>query len=557
MHGTLDKKVPRPFGLAAWQPRDVSLEEDALVVRNAKRPQDTKRYPFAFVSLQPTAKAPKNKLAFALLDEDGDAELTLAVDTKFAHQRWTRAIQERIDVQRQKEQEPATPTPPPPKVVLGDRTNTKVRLVETKKPTPKKTSSSSPDATLGSFGESGSDLTPAPRAVVEKALSTKKRTPQGSKVVTYAQGAHAAAAAPAEPAPESPSAEEQRAAAGEPTASAAKAERARGLVAGEMECAVSEESIVPEAPKEEKFAALSNLFAARAPPAAAPEEPAEPPKEEKFAALNNLFAARAPPPPPAEPPKEEKHAALSSLFAARAAPPAPPKAETPPTPPPPTKVKSGAFANIGALFACRRAPPSPAPYERFSLTFVKGPLGIKFETSERPRVEEVTSDSEHRASLQPGDEVVGIGKTSFFEKEDDIEKGGDGVFSTDDCYELLADAVEREAFPLVIHLRRRRKAASKPSTPVQAVTKAAPVDDALLAPYLKMKKVGLDPETAMHRAKKEGKLDANGMAALRASARESTRRAIDVHATHRSLCAQARGARPQAGDADQAKRGTY
>ena len=51
MHGTLDKKVPRPFGLAAWQPRDVSLEEDALVVRNAKRPQDTKRYPFAFVSL--------------------------------------------------------------------------------------------------------------------------------------------------------------------------------------------------------------------------------------------------------------------------------------------------------------------------------------------------------------------------------------------------------------------------------------------------------------------------------------------------------------------------
>ena len=197
MHGTLEKKVPRPFGLAAWQPRDVSLEEDALVVVNAKRPADTKRYPFAFVSLQPSAKAPKNKLAFSLLDEDGDAELTLAVETKFAHQRWTRAIQERVDVQRQKEQEPATPTPPPPKVVLGDRTNTKVRLVEAKKP---KTPSSSPDATLGSFGESGSDLTPAPRAIVEKALSTKKRTPQGSKVVTYAQGAHAAAAAPAEPA---------------------------------------------------------------------------------------------------------------------------------------------------------------------------------------------------------------------------------------------------------------------------------------------------------------------------------------------------------------------
>ena len=64
MHGTLEKKVPRPFGLAAWQQRDVSLEEDALVVRNAKRPADTKRYPFAFVSLQPTAKAPKNKRVF-------------------------------------------------------------------------------------------------------------------------------------------------------------------------------------------------------------------------------------------------------------------------------------------------------------------------------------------------------------------------------------------------------------------------------------------------------------------------------------------------------------
>ena len=192
MHGTLEKKVPRPFGLAAWQPRDVSLEEDALVVVNAKRPADTKRYPFAFVSLQPTAKAPKNKLAFALLDEDGDVELTLAVETKFAHQRWTRAIQERLDAQKQKEQEPATPTPPPPKVVLGDRTNTKVRLVETKKPP-----SASPDASFNSFGESGADLTPAPRAVVEKALSTKKRTPQGASVITYVQDAHSKAAAPA------------------------------------------------------------------------------------------------------------------------------------------------------------------------------------------------------------------------------------------------------------------------------------------------------------------------------------------------------------------------
>ena len=79
MHGTLEKKVPRPFGLAAWQPRDVSLEEDALVVVNAKRPADTKRYPFAFVSLQPSAKAPKTKLAFALLDEDGDVDMNVDV----------------------------------------------------------------------------------------------------------------------------------------------------------------------------------------------------------------------------------------------------------------------------------------------------------------------------------------------------------------------------------------------------------------------------------------------------------------------------------------------
>jgi hypothetical protein len=87
----------------------------------------------------------------------------------------------------------------------------------------------------------------------------------------------------------------------------------------------------------------------------------------------------------------------------------------------------------------------------------------------------------------------------------------------------LADAVEREAFPLVIHLRRRRKAASKPTTPVQEATKAAPVDDALLEPYLKMKKFGLDADCAMHKAKQDGKLDENGMNALRASARESTR----------------------------------
>ena len=88
----------------------------------------------------------------------------------------------------------------------------------------------------------------------------------------------------------------------------------------------------------------------------------------------------------------------------------------------------------------------------------QGPLGIKLETSERPRVEAVTNDSEHHASLRRGDEVVGIGSTSFFESDDDVAKGGDGVFSTDDCYELLADAVEREAFPLTLHFRRRREA---------------------------------------------------------------------------------------------------
>ena len=55
IQGTLEKKVARPFGLTAWQPRDVTLEEDALVVRNAKRPADTKRYPFAFVALESSA----------------------------------------------------------------------------------------------------------------------------------------------------------------------------------------------------------------------------------------------------------------------------------------------------------------------------------------------------------------------------------------------------------------------------------------------------------------------------------------------------------------------
>ena len=49
------------------------------------------------------------------------------------------------------------------------------------------------------------------------------------------------------------------------------------------------------------------------------------------------------------------------------------------------------------------------------------------------------------------------------------------------------------------------------------MTKAAPVDDKLLEPYLKMKKFGLDAGCAMHKATQDGKLDANGMNALRAA----------------------------------------
>ena len=70
---------------------------------------------------------------------------------------------------------------------------------------------------------------------------------------------------------------------------------------------------------------------------------------------------------------------------------------------------------------------------------------------------------------------MGIGSTSFFESDDDVAKGGDGVFSTDDCYELLADAVEREAFPLTLHFRRRREADA------DVFVDAAPCDDALPA----------------------------------------------------------------------------
>ena len=29
MHGTLEKKIPRPFGLAAWQPRELGEAERA------------------------------------------------------------------------------------------------------------------------------------------------------------------------------------------------------------------------------------------------------------------------------------------------------------------------------------------------------------------------------------------------------------------------------------------------------------------------------------------------------------------------------------------------
>ena len=159
------------------------------------------------------------------------------------------------------------PTPPPPVRVLGDRTNTKVRLVETKKPP-----SASPDASFNSFGESGADLTPAPRAVVEKALSTKKRTPQGASVVTYVQDAHSKAAAPAEPpvADESPSAEEKRAAAAAPAEPSPSAEqkRARGLVAGDMECAVSEEAVVEEEGKSIIILILLSHTQSRSPNAA-------------------------------------------------------------------------------------------------------------------------------------------------------------------------------------------------------------------------------------------------------------------------------------------------
>ena len=163
----------------------------------------------------------------------------------------------------------------------------------------------------------------------------------------------------------------------------------------------------PEAPKEEKLAAVKPLRARRR-PAAAPEAPAEPPKEEKFAALNNLFAARAAA-AARRAPERRKHAALSALaraprrprcprrtsmllcnlLAARAVPPAPPS----PAPAPPNKVERR--LRTSAPIRRQAAPPSPAPYERFSPTFVKGPLGIKFETSERPRVEEAPRTEHH------------------------------------------------------------------------------------------------------------------------------------------------------------------
>ena len=75
IQGTLEKKVARPFGLTAWQPRDVTLEEDALVVRNAKRPADTKRYPFAFVALESSVAAPGARLWLLQPSAGGEAAL--------------------------------------------------------------------------------------------------------------------------------------------------------------------------------------------------------------------------------------------------------------------------------------------------------------------------------------------------------------------------------------------------------------------------------------------------------------------------------------------------
>ncbi|KAH8068956.1 hypothetical protein JL720_12165 [Aureococcus anophagefferens] len=179
---------------------------------------------------------------------------------------------------------------------------------------------------------------------------------------------------------------------------------------------------------------------------------------------------------------------VAALFAARAAA-APPAA-----------------GGVAALFAARAAGAAGAPYG-VEVEFVRGPLGLMFDdlagSSNRAVITGTTETGEHFASLKVGDEIVGVAGESFFEHEADVEAGGEGLFTQDDVYDMLAEAVERGEYPFKVQVRRRA-AAPKADTGF---------DEEKLAQYEKMVRMGCPAGGAMIKARTDG-VDAAHLAEL-------------------------------------------
>ncbi|KAH8055436.1 hypothetical protein JL722_8348 [Aureococcus anophagefferens] len=156
----------------------------------------------------------------------------------------------------------------------------------------------------------------------------------------------------------------------------------------------------------------------------------------------------------------------------------------------------------------RRAPPAPpARPTSAEVEFVRGPLGLMFDdlagSSNRAVITGTTETGEHFASLKVGDEIVGVAGESFFEHEADVEAGGEGLFTQDDVYDMLAEAVERGEYPFKVQVRRRA-AAPKADTGF---------DEEKLAQYEKMVRMGCPAGGAMIKARTDG-VDAAHLAEL-------------------------------------------
>ncbi|KAH8073116.1 hypothetical protein JL721_3095 [Aureococcus anophagefferens] len=124
-------------------------------------------------------------------------------------------------------------------------------------------------------------------------------------------------------------------------------------------------------------------------------------------------------------------------------------------------------------------------------------------SSNRAVITGTTETGEHFASLKVGDEIVGVAGESFFEHEADVEAGGEGLFTQDDVYDMLAEAVERGEYPFKVQVRRRA-AAPKADTGF---------DEEKLAQYEKMVRMGCPAGGAMIKARTDG-VDAAHLAEL-------------------------------------------